>query len=133
MFEFKPDYARSKQRIDAFWACEVLDRPVVQFGLAKPPEQRVPLPASHHSDPAARWLDTQYQTEQKLATLSNREFLGDTLPIAYPNVRVIQPRPEPAARKGQGMASSMITKERPNQIAARWCFLRGSSAFLDSE
>lgn len=86
MFAFKPDYGRSKQRIHAFWERELLDRPVVQFGLAKPPEERVPLPISSHATPAERWLDTQYQVELKLATLRNREFLGDTLPIAYPNL-----------------------------------------------
>ena len=80
MYELKPDYERSKQRIDAFWERELLDRPVVQFGLAKPPEECVPLPASHHADPAARWLDTQYQTEFKAASLANREYLGEDTP-----------------------------------------------------
>jgi len=86
MYELKPDYEPTKQRIEAFWERELLDRPVVQFGLAKPPEERVPLPASHHTDPAARWLDTEYQTELRTASLANREYLGDTLPIAYPNL-----------------------------------------------
>lgn len=86
MFDLKPDYERTQQRIEAFWERELLDRPLVQFGLAKPREERVPLPASHHPDPAARWLDTQYQTELKAATLANHEFMGDTLPIAYPNL-----------------------------------------------
>jgi len=86
MYELKPDYERTKQRIDAFWERELLDRPVVQFGLAKPPEERVPLPISHHADPAARWLDTEYQTELRTASLVNRDYLGDTLPIAYPNL-----------------------------------------------
>ena len=86
MFELKPDYERSKERIDAFWERELIDRPVVQFGLAKPPEERVPLPQSQHATSAARWLDTEYQAALKLATLSNQEFLGDTLPVAYPNL-----------------------------------------------
>jgi hypothetical protein len=86
MFEFKPDYERSKQRIDAFWERDLIDRPVVQFGLAKPIEDRVPVPASHHANSAERWLDAEYQTKLKLATLSNQEFLGDTMPVAYPNL-----------------------------------------------
>jgi hypothetical protein len=86
MFELKPDYERSKQRIDAFWERELIDRPVVQFGLAKPPQERVPLPQSHHATSAERWLDAQYQADLKLATLSNQEFLGDTMPVAYPNL-----------------------------------------------
>jgi hypothetical protein len=46
----------------------------------------VPLPPSHHAASAERWLDAEYQTDLKLATLSNQEFLGDTLPVAYPNL-----------------------------------------------
>lgn len=86
MFELKPDYEQTKRRIDAFWHRELIDRPVVQFSLLKPPEKRVPLPPSHHATPAERWLDTEYQTALAVANLSNHEFLGDTLPVAYPNL-----------------------------------------------
>jgi hypothetical protein len=86
MFEFKADYEESKERIDAFWECELIDRPVVQFGLAKPPQECVSLPVSNHATPADRWLDTGYQAELKLAQLSNHEFLGDSMPVAFPNL-----------------------------------------------
>ena len=86
MFAFKPDYEESKRRIDAFWERELIDRPVVQFGLAKPREERVPLPTSNHATSAERWLDTEYQAELHLASLSNAEFLGDTMPVAWPNL-----------------------------------------------
>lgn len=86
MFELKPDYERTQARIAAFWARDLLDRPLVQFTLYKPPEAWVPLPASHHTTPAARWTDAQYQAEWALADLSNREFLGDSLPVAWPNL-----------------------------------------------
>ena len=86
MFELKPDYGKCKQRIEAFWERELIDRPVVQFSLGKPAEKRVPLPASHHATSAERWLDATYQIELALASLANQEFLGDTLPIAYPNL-----------------------------------------------
>ena len=86
MFEFKPDYEKTRERIAAFWERELIDRPVVMFGLAKPPEQQVPYPASHHVAPAERWTDAQYHTDLTLATMCNHEFLGDTLPVAYPNL-----------------------------------------------
>lgn len=86
MFAFKPDYEESKRRIDAFWEGELVDRPVVQFVLDKPPEKHIPLPVSGHATSADQWLDVEYQAELALATLSNREFLGDTLPVAYPNL-----------------------------------------------
>ena len=86
MYRLKPDYADSRERIEAFWACEVLDRPVVQFGLARPAAEQTLLPESHHATPRERWLDAEYQARWHLAALSNREFLGDTLPVAFPNL-----------------------------------------------
>jgi hypothetical protein len=86
MYELKPDYGRSKQRIDAFWERELIDRPVVQFHLAKPVDERVPVPLAQHSSPAGRWLDADYQAELKAAELENRYFLGDTMPVAWPNL-----------------------------------------------
>jgi hypothetical protein len=86
MFDFKPDYEQTKRRMDAFWQRELIDRPVVQFGLLKPLEERVPAPKSTHATPAERWLDADFQAELALANLSNREFLGDSLPVAYPNL-----------------------------------------------
>ena len=85
-FSFKPDFEQTQQRIEAFWNRETCDRPVAVFYLPKPENERVPLPVSHHSDPAERWLDTQYQVELAQAHLQNQLFLGDALPIAWPNL-----------------------------------------------
>jgi len=85
-FALKPDFAEAYRRIEAFWECDVLDRPVVQFGLAKPEADRVPLPASSHPTPADRWLDAEYQADVSLARLCNQEFLAETLPVAYPQL-----------------------------------------------
>ena len=86
MFEFKPDYEQTCARMQAFWAREVLDRPLTVFSVAKPYGQQVPPPLSHHADSAARWTDAGYQAELALANLSNRVFMGDSLPIAWPNL-----------------------------------------------
>jgi hypothetical protein len=87
MFDFKPDYQRTRDRIEAFWERSVLERPLTTFHLPKPVEQQVPLPAGNHANPAARWLDTGYQAELALARLANQDFsLGDALPIAFPNL-----------------------------------------------
>ncbi len=86
MFDFKPDYEATRRRIDAFWKCELIDRPVVQFDLTRSLAECVPAPESRHATPAERWLDADYQAALALANLSNREFMGDALPIAYPNL-----------------------------------------------
>ncbi len=86
MFEFKPDYEKTLARIDAFWERELIDRPVVMFGLLKPPEERVPWPESHHATAEERWTDAQYHADLALAAAQNHEFLGDTLPVTFPNL-----------------------------------------------
>ncbi len=86
MFQFKPDYEETKKRVEAFWHLELIDRPVVQMPIGKPPEEQVPYPTSHHTSPRLRWMDAQYQAEIALASLSNQEYLGDTLPTTFPNL-----------------------------------------------
>ncbi|MFO7695894.1 MAG: hypothetical protein R6X16_01880 [Anaerolineae bacterium] len=86
MFDLKPDYEDTKHRIEAFWEREVIDRPVVQFSLARPMAEWVTLPPSSHATLRDRWLDADYQARYALANLSNHEFLGDTLPVAFPNL-----------------------------------------------
>jgi len=86
VFSFKPDYEAAKARIDAFWDCEIIDRPIVQFGLAKPKEERIPPPVSGHASPEARWMDSEYQAELKLGQLGNHEFMAETMPVMWPNL-----------------------------------------------
>ena len=75
MFTLKPDYAQARERIEAFWNCDVLGRPVVNMFILRPAAELVPLPPSHHLDSASRWTDAQYNAEDALASLSNQEFL----------------------------------------------------------
>ncbi|MBE0697802.1 MAG: hypothetical protein IH586_12845 [Anaerolineaceae bacterium] len=87
MFSFKPDYAQTHTRMEAFWNHDVLDRPLTMFHLSRPIEEQVPLPVSRFSSPAERWLDIDYQAQHALARLSNIDFsIGDALPITYPNL-----------------------------------------------
>jgi len=86
MFNLKPDFETTLMRMEAFWEGELIDRPIVQFILEKPAEKRQPLPALAHASPAERWLDADFQAAYALASLNNQEFLGDTLPVAFPNL-----------------------------------------------
>lgn len=86
MLEFKPDLEMTMRRMEAFWEGEVLDRPVIQFHLEKPPAEQNSPPASRHPTSRARWLDAGYQAQHALARLSSRIFMGDSLPVACPNL-----------------------------------------------
>ncbi len=86
MLAFKPDLHQTMQRMEAFWQCAVLDRPVAQFTIEKPAAEQVPLPQIDHATTAERWLDVEYQAKLTDAQLSNRLFLADSLPVAFPNL-----------------------------------------------
>jgi hypothetical protein len=86
MLTLKPDYERSKKRIDAFWNREILDRPVVQFKLYKPKHEQKDLPLTGNAVGQNATCDAEYQAEWHLTDLNNQLFLADSLPVALPNL-----------------------------------------------
>lgn len=84
--EHIPDWEQRLARQDAFWQCEIIDRPVVNIWLAKP-NPDYPFPAEK-SWPTMkeRWLDTDYLVASRVAGVMNTDCLGDALPNAYPNL-----------------------------------------------
>jgi hypothetical protein len=80
-----PDWEQRLARQDAFWACEIVDRPVCCIMLPKETPEAA-YPKSDHATVRDRWLDAGYQAEIALATCLNTEYLGDALPHAYPNL-----------------------------------------------
>ena len=86
MFEFKPDFERVMQRFEAWWECEILDRPLCSLVYPKPESQRVSGPSRTHAACRDRWLDTQFQVESNAARLANTVWYGDGLPVAFPNL-----------------------------------------------
>ena len=81
-----PDWEKRLDRQDAFWHNAILDRPVVVMhvpaarpGAANPPEK----PYASFRD---RWLDTERVAGAAVAGMMNCDYLGDALPIAWPNL-----------------------------------------------
>ncbi len=114
-FELKPDFAESYERYEAFWACEVADRPPVGITLPQSPyagdadpllhtasgtardvvgaeknatRMGLPTPPADQSeaDHRAAWLDIDARVRRLVANLESTQFLGDAMPIAWPNM-----------------------------------------------
>jgi len=84
--EHIPDWEQRLARVDAFWANEIIDRPVVLMHLPQPnPAYPWPTPKSW-SNVRERWMDAQYIAECALAGAMNTNYLGDALPGAIPNL-----------------------------------------------
>lgn len=98
-FELKPDFEASMTRYEAFWECGVADRPPVCITLPRPgarPEATgnrgpdddpfIADGAAPLSDHASRWLDLERRVADEVRRLESTAFLGDALPVAWPNM-----------------------------------------------
>ncbi|MHB0997944.1 MAG: hypothetical protein ACYC27_01755 [Armatimonadota bacterium] len=84
--EHIPDWEMRLARQDAFWNCEIIDRPVVYMTLPKE-KPDYPYPAAKtHSTIRERWMDGEYLAEWTAAGVMNTHYLGDALPLAWPNL-----------------------------------------------
>jgi hypothetical protein len=58
-FALKPDYEQVMDRYEAWWDCQILDRPLVHMTFAKPAAERVPgPPGKQYASPHDHWMDT---------------------------------------------------------------------------
>jgi hypothetical protein len=85
--ELKPDFDESYARHQAFWNREITDRPPVCIAL-EAPEIVAENEQAPRSYPSYReyWLDLPGRVEREVRRLENTEFLGDAMPISWPNM-----------------------------------------------
>lgn len=84
MFSLKNDYETTKERYDAFWNGAIVDRAPANITI--PVENPAPVPEREYPSLEKRWTDISFRAEQIAIDLANREYLGDALPIAWPNM-----------------------------------------------
>lgn len=84
--EHIPDWEMRLARHDAFWNCEIIDRPIVYMTLPKEkPVAAYPTPKKYAST-RDRWMDGEYNAECTAAGVMNTDYMGDSLPLAWPNL-----------------------------------------------
>jgi len=86
MFELKPDFETVLDRYEAWWACEIIDRPLASITFPQPPEVHRPWPEKQHATVRDRWLDTEFVVARTVANMYNRVFYADALPVTFPNL-----------------------------------------------
>ncbi len=80
------DWEKRLARQDAFWQREIIDRPVICITLPRQ-EKRYPTPKPKDwKSQRERWEDSEYIAELAVANVMNTEYLGDALPVAWPNL-----------------------------------------------
>ncbi|MDZ4198324.1 MAG: hypothetical protein U1E27_03470 [Kiritimatiellia bacterium] len=86
MFEFKPDFDQVLNRFEAWWDCQISDRPLVSIRFPVPEANRIPVPQSNHATHRDRWMDTDYVVRAAVARMSNTVHFADALPVIFPNL-----------------------------------------------
>jgi len=81
-----PDWEKRLERQDAFWEREIIDRPVVIMTVNKPNPDFPPPQPKEYASIKDRWLDSERAAEEAVHHVMNTEYLGDALPLAWPNL-----------------------------------------------
>lgn len=83
MLSLKTDFEKTRLRYDAFWHRDIIDRPPVDIRLRRPDAV---LPQKSYANYDEQWLDVDFRAQRLAAELAATEYLGDSLPIAWPNL-----------------------------------------------
>ncbi len=84
--DYLEDWEKRLDRQDAFWAGEVIDRPVVNLTTGCS-NDNYPKPTEKKWDTLGeRWWDTDYIVENALHSVMNQKYYGDSLPKFMPNL-----------------------------------------------
>ena len=80
------DWEQRLARQDAFWRCEIIDRPVVSCGVNKTNPDYPAPPQKEWPTQRDRWMDTEHLVQTAVANVMNTDLLGDALPQSWPNL-----------------------------------------------
>ena len=81
---FKPDFALTARRFEAWWHGEIIDRPPVTFTIKRQQPSRTPV--ARHATLRDRWLDVEFVVDSSIAAMEATTYLGDALPVFWPNI-----------------------------------------------
>ncbi|MFQ6094570.1 MAG: hypothetical protein ACE5NN_00360 [Candidatus Bathyarchaeia archaeon] len=78
------DFETIKQRFDAFWDREVLDRPLIYITAPRKRQKRIDFPVPESVE--ERWTNVEYVLKKMELYFENTLFLGDAIPWYLPNL-----------------------------------------------
>jgi len=78
------DFEAIKERFDAFWEREILDRPLICITAPKKKQRKADFPVPKGLE--ERWTNAEYVLKKMELYLENTLFLGDAIPWYWPNL-----------------------------------------------
>jgi hypothetical protein len=83
----KPNATRAMERIYAWYEGEIIDRPPVRFTRHNYQfEQSGIFDPTRWETMKDFWFDVEYQIERFISSIENKNFLGETFPVYWPNL-----------------------------------------------
>lgn len=80
----KQDLDKVLERFEAWWHCELVDRPLLTINTTS--GKQVKLPEKQHATLRDRWFDVEYALDRFEASLEGLQFLAETVPAFRPNL-----------------------------------------------
>lgn len=74
----KPDWQEARQRLEAFWRMEVVDRPCISITAPNGVHRQVRPPKDHKE----KWTDPEYVAERTIAGMESTWWGGEAIPTA---------------------------------------------------
>lgn len=82
-----PQFDQAMQRVYAWFANEIIDRPPVRFmGHNAFANQEVDFSGLTTEERKAKWYDPEYQVDRYVRSLAGRVFRAETFPVYWPNL-----------------------------------------------
>jgi hypothetical protein len=82
-----PHFEQAMQRVDAWYHCEILDRPPIRFMAHNAfLDTGVDYAKLSSEERKARWFDVEHQVDLFEQSIEGRTFHGETFPVFWPNL-----------------------------------------------
>lgn len=82
--QYKPDFAATVERFEAWWLGEIVDRPPITLTVT--PSRPYRGPHSTHSTLRQRWLDIEFVFESAMARIEQTDYVADAYPQFWSNI-----------------------------------------------
>lgn len=82
--ETKDDFPQVLERFEAWWQCEIIDRPLVTINVRR--DRAALMPQKQHASQRDRWMDVEYALDRMEASLDGAVFLGESFPQFFPDI-----------------------------------------------
>lgn len=80
----RPDFDKVLARFEAWWQCQIIDRPPVSINVHGKGSPRYPVKS--HATTRDRWMDIEHALDCFEAGLDKAVFAGDGYPMFMPNI-----------------------------------------------